>query len=428
MFDHESAAGTLSRQLRGAVHVPGTPGYDVHRVTLNPTLDPRPAVVAEAVTPADVAAAVRVARRYRLPLAVQATGHGSLVPADGGLLVKTTAMAEVLVNPSRRVARVGPGATWADVIAAAAPFGLAPISGSSTSVGVTGFTVGGGVGWLSRRYGFAADNLIRADLVTADGEQVTAGTEHNPDLFWAIRGGGGNFGIATALEFRLHPVSRVYAGTAHFPLDHAADVLRRFRDWSQDGQPDELAVSVVLRSSGLALRGRYAGSPGDAVPALQPLWETAGPVIDDQWHATDYTESGSIGGTAPRQFELFDDISDELAAQAIAAVTDGTANAIEVRSWGGAMARPGLDAGPVGHRGVPFSFTIDGPATAADQFAPWSTGGSFLNFLHDPGLTHTAYTTSDHAVLRDLKRAWDPDNVLGLTHNIAPSTPVSRTA
>jgi FAD binding domain len=371
---------------------------------------------------------VRVARRYRLPLAVQATGHGTLVPADGGLLVKTTAMAEVLVNPSRRVARVGPGATWADVIVAAAPFGLAPISGSSTSVGVTGFTFGGGIGWLSRRYGFAADNLLRADLVTADGEQVTATPDRNPDLFWAIRGGGGNFGIATALEFRLHPVSRVYAGSATFPLDRAADVLCRFRDWSRDGQPDELAVSVVLQASGLTLRGLYAGSPGDAVRALQPLWETAGPVTEDRWHATDYTESGSIGGTAPRQFDLFDDISDELVAQAIDAVADGTANAIEVRHWGGAMARPPLDAGPVGHRGVPFSFTIDGPAAAAERFAPWATGGSFLNFLHDPGRTHTAYTTSDHAVLRDLKRAWDPDNVLGLTHNIAPSAVASRTA
>jgi FAD/FMN-containing dehydrogenase len=430
MFDHESAAGTLRRELRGAVHTPGTAGYDTHRVALNPRLDPRPAVVAEAVTPADVQAAVRVAGRYRLPLAVQATGHGTLVPADGGVLVRTTAMAEVLVNPARRIARVGPGATWADVIAAAAPFGLAPISGSSTSVGVAGFTFGGGVGWLSRRYGFAADNLVRADLVTADGDRVTANAERNPDLFWAIRGGGGNFGIATALEFRLHPVSRVYAGTAYFPLERARQILARFRDWSQNGQPDELAASVVLQASGLAIRGLYAGSAGDAIRALQPLWEVAGPPVENNWRATDYTESGTIGGTAPRQFELFEDLSEALIDRAVDAVAgpEPLANAIEVRSWGGAMARPELDAGPVGHRGVPFSFTVDGPVAASTRFAPYATGGSFLNFNHDPARTHTAYTTSDHGVLRDLKRAWDPDNVLGLTHNIAPSTIPARSA
>src|SRR6266545_548498 len=149
----------ITGAFRGAVHLPGSEQYDAHRVTLNPALDPRPAVVVEAVTPADVRNAVLAARRHDLPLAVQSTGHGTLVPADGGLLVKTTAMAEVLVNPARRIARVGPGARWADVIAAAAPFGLAPVSGSSTSVGVTGYTFGGGLGWLSRRHGLAADSL-----------------------------------------------------------------------------------------------------------------------------------------------------------------------------------------------------------------------------------------------------------------------------
>ena len=428
MIDHESAAGTLRSELRGAVHTPGSTEYDRHRVTLDPRLDPRPAVVAEAVTPADVATAVRVARRYRLPLAVQSTGHGTIVPADAGLLVKTTAMAEVLVNPARRVVRVGPGATWADVIAAAAPFGLAPVSGSSLSVGVAGFTFGGGVGWLSRKHGLAADNLLRADLVTADGTQVTASRETNPDLFWAIRGGGGNFGIATALEIRLHPVSRVYAGTATFPLSRAGAVLRRFRDYTFDGQPDDLTVSVVLQPTGVTLRGLYAGSPGDAVKALHPLWEAAGPVASDNWHAAGYTESGSIGGTAPRRFQLFDDLSDTVIDEAAGIVADGIASAIEVRSWGGAMARPALDAGPAGHRGVPFSFTIDGPAAAGDWFEPWATGGSFLNFLHDPARTATAYTSRDHAVLRDLKRAWDPDNLFGLTHNIAPSGVVAQSA
>ncbi len=421
-------AETLSHQLRGAVHVPGSPEYDAHRAALNPALDPRPVVVAEAVTPADVQHAVLAARRHDLPLAVQATGHGTLVPADGGLLVKTTAMAEVLVNPARRVARVGAGARWTDVIAAAAPFGLAPVSGSSTSVGVTGYTFGGGLGWLSRKHGMASESLVRADLVAADGRLVTASADRNPDLFWAIRGGGGNFGIATALEFRLHQVSRTYAGTAYFPISRAADLLARFADWSADGQPDELSATVILQRTGpeidepvVAIRGLYAGYAGDAGRALQPLWEVAGEPLLDRWEATDFTRSGAIGGTGPRNFETLTDLPSGLVEDAIVAVTspDTGANAIEFRHWGGALARPALDAGPAAHRDWQFSLTVDGPA---GLFASYATGGSFLNWLHDTSRTHTAFTSSDHALLRDLKRTWDPDNALGFVHNIAPAT------
>ncbi|HZO67995.1 MAG TPA: FAD-binding oxidoreductase [Kribbellaceae bacterium] len=428
-------AETLRHQLRGAVHLPGTDEYDAQRVTLNPALDPRPALVAETVTPADVQHAVLAARQHDLPLAVQATGHGTMVPADGGVLVRTTAMAEVLVNPDRRIARVGPGARWADVIAAAAPFGLAPVSGSSLSVGVTGYTFGGGLGWLSRKYGLAAESLVRADLVTADGRLVTASADRNPDLFWAIRGGGGNFGIATALEFRLHPVSRVYAGTAYFPIARAAAVLERFGDWARAEQPDELGAAVIVQRSGpgidepvVAIRGLYAGSAGDAVRALQPVWEVAGEPLLDRWEATDFTASGSIGGTAPRNFETLTDLQSGVVEDAIAAVTspEPGANAVEFRHWGGALARPGLDAGPAAHRDWQFSLTIDGPD---GLFASYATGASFLNWLHDTSRTHTAFTSSDYALLRDLKRTWDPDNALGLTHNIAPATAEStRTA
>jgi FAD/FMN-containing dehydrogenase len=420
-------AETLQQRLRGAVHVPGSPEYDAQRAALNPALDPRPVVVAEAVAPADVQHAVLAARRHDLPLAVQATGHGTLVPSDGGLLVKTTAMAEVLVNPARRVARVGAGARWADVIAAAAPFGLAPVSGSSTSVGVTGYTFGGGLGWLSRKYGMASESLVRADLVTADGRLVTASADRNPDLFWAIRGGGGNFGIATALEFRLHPVSRTYAGTAYFPISKAADLLTRFADWSDSGHPDELAASVIVQRTGpgidqpvVAIRGLYAGYAGDAGRALQPLWEVAGEPLLNRWEVTDFTASGGIGGTGPRNFETLHDLPSGVVDAAIAAVTspDG-ANAIEFRHWGGALARPALDAGPAAHRDWRFSLTIDGPD---GLFASYATGGSFLNWLHDTSRTHTAFTSSDHALLRALKRSWDPDNALGLVHNITPAT------
>ena len=153
------------------------------------------------------------------------------------------------------------------MIAAAAPLGLAPISGSSTSVGVTGYTLGGGFGWLSRKHGFAADSLLRVDIVTADGRLVTATANRNSDLFWAVRGGGANFGVVTALEFRLYPVAQVYAGTAVFPLERAAATLVRYRDWAAS-QPDELNVSVVVTADALAIRGLYAGSENDARRAL----------------------------------------------------------------------------------------------------------------------------------------------------------------
>jgi len=414
-----NAERDLRNAFRGQVHLPGSDTYDSERATWAGRIDPRPAIVAEALTPADVRTAVLTAQLHDLPFAVQATGHGTLVPSDGGLLLKTSQMAEVLVDPDRRTARVGPGACWADVIAAAAPLGLAPVSGSSMSVGVAGYTLGGGFGWLSRQHGFAADNLLRADVVTAEGRLVTATADRNADLFWALRGGGANFGVVTALEFQLHPVASVYAGTARFGVERAADVLARYRERA-GSQPDELNVSVVLSQDALAIRGLYAGSADDGRRALAPLWEAAGAPVADDWRVMGFADTGSIGGTAPRQFDLFEALPDDVIAAVVGAAR-GAANAVEVRHWGGAIARPRPDAGPAGHRDLPFSITVDGPPEAADGLAPYATGDSFLNFLGDPRRTHTAYTAANWERLRELKRAYDPNNVFGLTHNIAPA-------
>jgi FAD/FMN-containing dehydrogenase len=214
MTEHATTARRLARSFRGAIHLPSDEDYDAQRATWSGTLDQRPALIARAETPADVRAAVVAAREHDLPLAVQATGHGTHVPADGALLLKTSQMAEVLVDPDRRIARVGPGARWGDVIAASTPFGLAPLSGTSTTVGVAGYTLGGGLGWLSRKHGFAADSLLRADVVTADGAIVTANAARCTDLLWALRGAGGNFGVVTSLELALFPAARVYGGSA----------------------------------------------------------------------------------------------------------------------------------------------------------------------------------------------------------------------
>jgi FAD/FMN-containing dehydrogenase len=337
------------------------------------------------------------------------------VPADGALLVRTSAMAEVLVDPDRRIARVGPGARWGEVIAAAAPCGLAPLSGTSPSVGVAGYTLGGGLSWLSRKHGFAADSLRRADVVTADGAIVSASADRNADLLWALRGGGGNFGIVTAMEIALHPLARAYGGAALFARERAGELLARYREYAAT-MPDELTVTVVLTGDTVALRGLYAGDAHAGERALAPLLEVAGAPLATTWREMGYADSGTIGGTAPRHFERYDELSDAVIEAALAAPAD----AIEIRHWGGAMARPSADAGPVGHRDVPFSITIDGTAEAAAPLARLATGGSFLNFLKDPARTHTAYTPADHAALSELKRAYDPDNVFRAGHNILP--------
>jgi FAD/FMN-containing dehydrogenase len=353
---------------------------------------------------ADVRRAVLSARAQGKRVAVRATGHGTLAePGPDTLLIDTSAMRAVLVDPERRTARVGPGATAEEVAAAAAPFGLAPISGTSATVGVTGYTLGGGHGWLSRKYGLAADSLLRADVVTADGELLTARADRRSGLFWALRGAGGNFGVATSLELRLHPVSRVFGGTATFDRGLAPHILARFAEYAM---PEELNVSVVVTSEDVTIRGAYIGGADDAWRALAPLF-LAEPETDT-FRDMPYAETFTIGGTAPRRFELLNDLPiDALLA------TPGT---VEIKRWGGAIAR---SDSPAGHRSVPFSVTVDGEDVSA--LTPFVTGGSFLNFLKDPARTPDAYTPADYARLQELKRAYDPENVFGAGHNIIPS-------
>src|SRR3954468_13239619 len=248
----------LHKTFRGPVYLPGDEAYNTVRATWSGAVDQRPALVAEALGAADVQAAVTAARRHGLPLAVQATGHGTHVACDGGVLLKTSLMTEVLVDADRRVAHVGPGARVGDVVAAAAPFGLPPVAGSNATVGIAGFTLGGGYGPLSRLHGFAADNLLRADVVTADGEPLTATADRHGDLFWALRGGGGNFGVVTAMELRLHPVERVFAATAHFGVERASETGPVYRAWAPT-QPHALSTSIVLSADTLAIRAHAHG-------------------------------------------------------------------------------------------------------------------------------------------------------------------------
>lgn len=409
-------AGLLGAGFNGAVRLPGDVEYDVQRRSVIPTVDSRPLVVAEAYGRTDVQAAVRAARDCGVPIAVQATGHGTRVPADGGILLKTTPMTAVLVDPERRIAKVGPGARWGAVIDAARQFGLAPLSGSSGDVGVTGYTLGGGVGWLARKYGFAADSVIRAEVVTADGRVVTASAEHHADLFWAIRGGTGNFGIVTSLEFRLYPVRQVHAGIVYYGVDRAADILRRYREWTTT-IPNELSTAVVLTKvdgrRAVAIKVMYAGEAELAEHLLKPLFEVAGPRLAGELRTIEYGDA-AMGGTPARHLDFLDGLTDEV----IETVTgfDGEPT-VEIRHWGGAMAHPGPGAGPVGHRGAAYSLIIDREVPA--DVLP-SSGRTFVNFLGDPGRAETAYAPDDLRRLREVKRAYDPANVFHLNANIRP--------
>jgi FAD/FMN-containing dehydrogenase len=401
---------------------PGDEGYDEHRKPLNPALDPHPAVVVRAAGAADVRAAVLTARRHGLPFAVQATGHGTHVAHDGALLLRTGAMASVLVDPDRRVARVGPGARWGDVLKAAAPFGLAPLSGSSPDVGVVGYTLGGGLGWLARRHGLAADSVLRALVVTADGGLETASHDRNPDLFWALRGGGGSFGVVTALEFRLYQVARVYAGAVTFGRERAAETLGFYREWIERA-PDELSTAVLLtRDGSLVVKAMYTGDADRGRALLQPLWDVAGPARDDGMRVVDYARA-AMGGTFARTFDQVRTLDDDLVA-ALVAEPDAT---VELRHWGGRVAR---DSGAAAHRDAPLSVILDAVPSARTTAAlhRCGLGSGFLNFLHDPSRTATAFTPANWAALRRIKADYDPEHVFGAGLAIPPAPGASAAA
>jgi FAD binding domain/Berberine and berberine like len=413
-----AARGELRRRFAGQLYVPGEPGYDEGRAALNPRVDARPLVVAEAESAVDVSVALTWARERQLPITVQATGHGTHVAADGGVLLQTSAMTRVLVDPDRRVARVAGGARWGAVLAAAAPFGLAPLSGSSPDVGVAGYTLGGGLSWLSRRFGFAADSVLRAQVVLADGRIVTASRDEQPELFWALRGGGGNFGVVTSLEFRLYQVPTVWSGSAAFPLERAAATLAYYREWIATA-PDELSTAIVLLPSwpstgrpAFTIRALSSGSPEDAAAALRQLFRVAGTPLWEDFREASFAAT-RMPGVAPLNFDMVESLPDPLIEHVVDAVRvpGSRVGAVEVRHWGGAMARPAPDAGPIGHRHVPLSIIIEGPPEAAEALAPHMTGGSFLNFLRDTSRVASAYTPESYRRLQLVKQRLDPERV-----------------
>jgi hypothetical protein len=448
----------LRAVIAGRVFVPGEAGYDQARQPWNLAVDERPAVVVEAESAADVAQAVRYARAHGMRIAPQGTGHGAppLEPLDGAMLLRTGRMRQVSINPAAGTARAEAGAVWQDVTVPAGQHGLAALAGTSPDVGVTGYTLGGGLGWLARRHGLAANSVTAAELVTPGGDLVRTDAGHEPDLFWAVRGGGG-VGVVTALEMRLYPVRELYAGDLFFPIARAAEVLHAWREWT-DTVPDEVtSLGRILRLPPLPelpepLRGRafamveaaYLGDAGTGAELTQPL-RKLGPELDT---------FATIA--APALARLNMDPSQPVPAQGDGALlTDFPAAAIdalvavagpdagpllasvEVRHLGGALARPvpgggaqpSIDANyllfAVGVTPTPdLAAAVRAQAQAVkDALAPWHASYDYYNFEETPAAATAVLPPASHRRLQQIKAAYDPDQVIISAHPVWPARP-----
>jgi FAD/FMN-containing dehydrogenase len=444
----------MSDDLRGFVFHPGDDGYDDERAGFQTAAGHRPAVIVGATGADDVRAAVAFAAARDLPVGVQATGHGLAVrETTGGVLITTRRMTRVRVDAGARTAWIEAGARWEQVIEAAAQHGLAPLSGSFPGVGAIPYTLGGGLGLLSRRYGYAADRVRSIDVVTADGRlrHVTAQTE--PDLFWALRGGRDNFGVVTGLEVDLVPVTRLYGGGLFFDGSLAVDVLDGYRRWTGT-VPDEVSSSVGLipmpdlPAVPQPLRGRhvvhvrvaYTGPAADGERLVEPL-RAIGPRLIDKLGDMPYTAAGSIYNE-PAQPHAYSGTNaflaglDEPAARTVWELAGPAAPVpcvVELRHLGGALATPPEVPNAVGHRDAAYLLRVLSPldpdptATHDRLFAAlksWTTGGRCLNFLYGKKTAdqvREAYEPADYERLTRLKAGYDPADLFRLGDHIPPA-------
>ena len=435
---------------------PEDPRYDEARAAFNVAVDQRPAAVVLAESADDVADAVRYARGNGLRVAPQTTGHnaGAYATLENTVLVKTTAMVGVEVDVEGRTARALSGSRWMDVNAELEGTGLVALHGSSPDVGVVGYSLGGGIGWLARKHGLQTNSVTAIELVTGDGELVRADAENNADLFWALRGGGGNFGVVTAIEFRLYPVEEVYAGWLIFPWERSAEVLRTWNELLPT-LPDEItSIGRILQLPPLPeipepLRGAqivvieaaFLGSEEDGAELLRPLREL-GPVMDT-----------FAQGPPAILHELHQDPRDPVPAHSASAlvgdlgadeidtlvelVGPGSGSpflSVELRHLGGALGRPAPGAGALARLDGTFAMfavgiPMDGPTAAAlheygarlnDALAQHDRG-RYLNFTEQPTDTRAAYSEAAYIRLREAKAKWDSEDLFAANHPITGS-------
>jgi FAD/FMN-containing dehydrogenase len=449
----------LRDRVQGQVINPGDAGYDEARRVFNAMIDRHPAAIVRPAGAADVAAAVDYAREAGLDLAVRGGGHS--VPGfgtvDDGVVIDLSAMRTVTVDPAKRRARVAGGATWADFNSATSAHGLASTGGVVSTTGVGGLTLGGGIGYLARGLGLACDNLVSAEVVTADGQLVTANEREHEDLFWALRGGSGNFGVATSLEFRLHPVGDIYGGPMFFDIADAEAVLRFYRDWIKEA-PEAFGGFPAFQiapplpfipenrhgETMLAFITCWAGPIDEGEAVLKPLHDVA-PVVAEHVGPMPYAAlNGAFDALYPPgalQHYWKANFVTELTDDAIKAhlewgpkvpVVNST---VHIYPINGACHRVPADATAFAHREATFATVIAGmwpdPAQNEaniawvrgyyDATAPYSETGGYVNFMSgdDQDRVPANYGTN-YERLRDVKRKYDPGNLFHVNQNIKP--------
>ena len=455
----EATLGDFQASLRGALLRPGDDGYDVARRVWNGMIDKRPALIARCAGAVDVITAVQFARSHDLQVAVRGGGHNVAGHAvcDDGLVIDLSPMKGIRVDPMARTARAQAGVTWGEFDRETATFGLATTGGLISTTGIAGLTLGGGIGWLMRKYGLACDNLLSVDIITADGQPLTASATENEDLFWGVRGGGGNFGIVTSFEYRLHRVTTVLGGMVFYPAAQARDVLRFFRAYTA-AAPDELTCLAVFLTAPpapflpahlhgaplVAITVCYTGWMDEGEEVVRPL-RVFGPPLVDLIRPMPYTALQSmLDASAPSGLQNYwksrylSDLGDETVDTLIAHAGGMTSplSAVHIHQLGGALSHVGEDKTAVSYRDAPYAFNIVSAwldpqgserhiawtRAFAAAMAPHSTGGVYMNFLGDEGedRIRAAYGAATYDRLVDLKTKYDPTNLFCLNQNIRP--------
>jgi FAD/FMN-containing dehydrogenase len=460
----EATVQDLREAIRGEVVMPGDGGYaEAAQVWNGAHDDQRPAIIVRCAGTADVIAAVGFARSNGLTIAVRGGGHSvaGFSTCDGGIVIDLSSMNAVSVDPMARRATVCGGAVWADVDHETQAHGLATTGGLVSSTGVAGFTLGGGVGWTMRKFGLACDNLAAAEVVTADARLVRASETENADLLWGLRGGGGNFGIVTRFEFDLHQLGpEIYGGPVFYPAEDAFDLLRAFRDWSEDA-PDEITAVVNLTSApplpvipeawhGKKVVAFIAASTGpveQGAALVAPVRGVAEPIADllgpMPYHALQtlldplWPKGIHAYFKATNLARLDDELIDRLCKVQQAA--PGPQCELHVHQMGGAVGRVAEGATAFPERSMPFVLNaVTGwhEAAQGEAHTEWarqaiaaganaSTGRAYVNFLGDGDAARSAYGEETYARLASLKQVYDPTNVFRLNQNIKPAAPGS---
>jgi FAD/FMN-containing dehydrogenase len=460
------AVAALRDGLRGQVILPVDDEYDRARQVWNGAIDRHPALVVRCAEVADVRAAVRFAREQDLLIAVRGGGHNvaGSGTCDGGIVIDLLSMKEVRVDPAARTAWAQPGLVWRDLDAQTQNFGLAVTGGIVSSTGIAGFTLGGGIGWLHRPYGLTVDNLAAAEVVTASGDLMRADEETNADLLWGLRGGGGNFGIVTGFDFRLHPVGpELLAGLVFYRAADLAAVVRGYRE-IMAAAPDELTLFLVLRRAPaapflpaevhgqpvVAVLGCYVGPLDEGERALAPIRALASPVADVMQPRPYVQFQSMLDGSWAAGFgnywkaEYLAGIPDaalDILAEHLHGITSPLSD-FKFAALGGAAGRVPAGATAFAHRTAPFVLNINArwalpgepdPHVAWtrrlwEAMRPFSAGGVYVNFMGDegPDRVRAAYGEQTYRRLVALKNTYDPDNAFRVNQNIPPDAPVSR--